>query len=373
MNRDAHYYATLAFCRACGFSKESAHVIAYANQFVDDAKINLIFFEKPESVGEIKHDIVHGKPAFFNMATCHSYFKIETFNYEAMTKNTCAFHFVPGCKGKNFTKKLRCRQESPVIMGILDEALREDDLVKFGVVLHVYVDTFSHQGFSGMLSKVNNIKNCEAKTKVHYSTLEKIQNLLKLITQKNYDKYFDLVMPAYGHGQALNFPDIPYLVWSYEYDTADDFCGHYKRVEVDNKVRYSEAFSKLRGYLEKYLEDHPHYRDTSVNFQNFDLLFAALLYENSEKKREENWRKVMLDQGLFSEDDKEILHYCDCQWLQEAFANFDAKKFHNRVVKDVRLTENFAASHWYKFYQAIKWYKNRFFYHCSLNQLEIPR
>ena len=39
MKIDAHYYALLAFCRACGFDKESACTIAHASQFVDDAKI----------------------------------------------------------------------------------------------------------------------------------------------------------------------------------------------------------------------------------------------------------------------------------------------------------------------------------------------
>ncbi len=42
MKVDAHYYAVLAFCRACGFSKGSVHKVAYASQFVDDAKINHI-------------------------------------------------------------------------------------------------------------------------------------------------------------------------------------------------------------------------------------------------------------------------------------------------------------------------------------------
>jgi len=30
---------------------------------------------------------------------------------------------VPGCKGSNFAKQLRCTEEGPVITGILEEAL----------------------------------------------------------------------------------------------------------------------------------------------------------------------------------------------------------------------------------------------------------
>ena len=177
MNRDAHYYAILAFCRACGFKKNSAHVIAYASQFVDDAKINLIFFNRSSLIFE--HDIVENRPALFNMATCHSYFRIKTFNYEAMVNNTCAFHFVPGCKGENFTKKLRCKEESPVILDLLNDVSLEDDLIKLGIVLHTYADTFSHQGFSGMLSKVNDIKNCKLRNKVYLGLLDRILHIFK--------------------------------------------------------------------------------------------------------------------------------------------------------------------------------------------------
>lgn len=86
MQRDAHYYAILAFCRACGFKKESAQVIAHASQYVDDAKINLMYLHKSSDI--IDHDVIDEKPALFNMATCHSYFRIDTFNYESMIDNT---------------------------------------------------------------------------------------------------------------------------------------------------------------------------------------------------------------------------------------------------------------------------------------------
>jgi hypothetical protein len=42
MKIDAHYYAVLGFCRACGFGKASAYDIAYASQFVDDADSPLL-------------------------------------------------------------------------------------------------------------------------------------------------------------------------------------------------------------------------------------------------------------------------------------------------------------------------------------------
>lgn len=42
MKKDAHYFALLALARSVGIEKETAHKIAYASQFVDDARVNKI-------------------------------------------------------------------------------------------------------------------------------------------------------------------------------------------------------------------------------------------------------------------------------------------------------------------------------------------
>ena len=57
MKIDAHYYAVLGFCRACGFNRESACTIAYASQFVDDAKINHVVIEGDIPEG-VKYDTI---------------------------------------------------------------------------------------------------------------------------------------------------------------------------------------------------------------------------------------------------------------------------------------------------------------------------
>lgn len=370
MKRDAHYYAILAFSRACGFKKESAQLLAYASQFVDDAKINLMFIKNLKD--KIEQDQVGNRPAFFNMATCHSYFRMKTFNYEAMVNNTSAFHFVPGCNGENFTKRLRCKEETPVVLDLLNDALKQDDLVRLGIVLHTYVDTFSHQGFSGMLSKVNRIKNCEPQTKVYLGLPDKAVNLFKQLSRKKFEKYFDGIAPAYGHSQAMDFPDIPYLVWAYEYDYSNEFNGTYKRVEISNKERYIRAFQGIRKHLENYLGKHSQYLDRKLTFRNFEILMDTLVYEGTDKERVKNWQRILVKQGLFSKKDKALLIYDDNQWLREAFRNFDPKVFDRRKVEGVQLADNFVNSNWYRFYLSVKWYKKKFFEYCLKYQLYIP-
>lgn len=371
MKRDLHYYALLAFCRSCGFDKNSSRIIAYASQFVDDAKINLITINNPKP--GIDFDMINGKPALFNMATCHAYFRIKNFNYEAMVNNTCAFHFVPGCEGNSFTKKLRCKEESPVIMDILSQALHDHDLIKLGMVLHAYADTFSHQGFSGLLSKVNDIDKCEAYNEVYLGPADLILYFLKQVFADRFDEIFDRIVPAYGHGQALSLPDLPYLIWSYEYDYSEKFHGAYRATAIDNRERYQRAFLNIKGYLGHYLTLHPQYADPQFRFVDGNILFERLIQKGSDDKREKAWIDMMIEQGIFEEKDIQTIIYCENDWLTAAFTNFDVRTFNNRHVSDGQITENFEETHWYHFCQAVKWYKESFFESCREHALFIPK
>lgn len=369
MKREIHYYAILALCRACGFTKKSAQIIAYASQFVDDAKINLMYIHNPNHY--VEHDILHQRPVFFNMATCHTYYRIKTFNYEDMVNNTCAFHFVPGCEGENFTKKLRCKEASPVILELVNDALLEDDLIKLGIVLHVYADSFSHQGFSGILSMVNDIQNCKAQTELYLNFFDNTLLLFKQFRPKEYEKLFDGLIPAYGHGQATDFPDIPYLKWSYAYDKSEKFNGSYQVTMIDNRERYLRALYSIKSYLENYLIKHPQYLDPTIEFKDFELFTNVLLMTASDRKREVNWVSFILKQGFYHFDDLEFIIYSDKTWLQEAFSNYNLK-YNNRIVEEVQLADDFITSNWYHFYLAVKWYKKMFFQYCNKYQLFFP-
>jgi len=373
MKKDAHYYAVLAFSRACGFKKDCARDIAFASQYVDDAKINHIIIDGPIP-NDIQHDKIDDQPSFFNMATCHSYTRVKTFNYSAMINNTSAFHFVPGCKGQSLTKKLRCRQESPVIVKILEDALKQDDLIRLGLTLHPFADTFSHQGFSGLLSKVNDIKNIKSRSKIPLSISQGILKVATFFYSKDgFDRRVDSVMPAYGHGQAMEYPDLPYEKWSYEYDYSDEFSSSYKSSGfIDNRVRFRNAFEKIKGYLNQYLVNYPQYSSPNVNFNNFEILFDALLIEEPDHERIKNWKKTLIYAGLFDKNDPQLV-YDEYMWLEDAFDNFKKEKFNRRKVTGVHLAENFINSNWYKFYQTVKWYKDKFFQYCSDNGLDICR
>jgi hypothetical protein len=371
MKIDAHYYAVLAFARAIGFNRKSARTIAYASQFVDDAKINHVVIE-----GHIPHDVqyntIEGKPSFFNIATCHSYTRIKTFNYSAMINNTAAFHFVPGCNGNHFVKQLRCTEEGPVITGILREALVDDDLVKLGVVLHAYADTFSHQGFSGLLSKVNDIEQVQILNDSGI-VVDKFKFILKWLKDA-VSEQFDLLIPAYGHGQAMVYPDLPYLVWQYAYDYTDEFSMALKSSgTIDNRERFKRAFQGISKCLTLYLRDNDQYRGKDTHLDSLHALFDALLIKKMDGGRIRNWQKVLVGQGLLDPDDHDSLEYDAGRWMDDAFTNFDGKMFDHRKVEGAKLASNFPQSNWYRYYRAVKWYKERLFHYCEKNSLEICR
>ena len=369
MKIDAHYYAVLAFCRAIGFNRESAVTIACASQFVDDARINHVVIEGDIPEG-VLYDTIEGKPSFFNMATCHSYTRIKTFNYDAMISNTSAFHFVPGCGGNHFVKQLRCVEEGPVISGILKEALLTDDLVKLGMVLHAWADTFSHQGFSGLLSKVNDIEQVRILNGSGI-VMDKFKFIFKWLKDAAFEQ-LDLLIPAYGHGQAMVYPDLPYLIWRYEYDYTDEFSRGLKSSgTIDNRDRFKRAFQGMSRHLTLYLREHEQYRGKETRLDCLQALFDALLIRKQDGGRIRNWRNVLVAQGLFSSDDHEALDYDPLGWLKQAFSDFDPKKYDQRTVNGAKLRPDFGQSNWYRYYRAVKWYKERFFDHCEKQGLMI--
>ena len=373
MKKDAHYYALLAMARSVGIEKETAHKIAYASQFVDDAKVNKITLaaDNPSDLlSELGDEIL-------NAATCHSYSDLSTYNYSSMTANTSAFHFVPGCEGRNFPKKMRCKKDSKIIKSIVEEAVNSTGPIKLGITLHAYADTFSHQGFSGIASKVNDVEGVRENNQIYISNLQLLKEkrwkeIGTRITTFLSELIKDRVVPAYGHGQVYSYPDIPYLEWRYEYDATDNFSSQYQVSRVKNTERFIEALKKIKDILQKFLENNDQYRDDSVVEVDYEEFYSILTARKVEEERIADWKDFTLTKGLLSSSDQNIIEYDHNIWLKEAFKDFINCDFERRIVNDVHLADDFLQSNWYKYYQGIQWYKQLFFKAAEKNGLSIP-
>lgn len=373
MKIDAHYYAVLAFSLAAGINKKTAHKIAYASQFVDDAKINYLIVANDKNF-KLTFDEVQGKKCFYDMASCHSYEKMKTFNFNSMIGNTAAFHFPPGCEGETFERKLVCKEDNKAINEILTKAVNDSDPIKLGLVLHAYADTFSHQGFSGLLSAVNDIDIISEGDvyKVYHSFLGNIWRLFSTKIKSYFaNKLSDYVLPAYGHGQAFIYPDVPFLEWKFDYDFCDRFSGEKQTMIAKNKERFTRAFKKIETHLASFAKNNPDLCEKDFKAIDKTHLFEALLFRGNDKKRIKNWKRTMLKLGLLEENSSELF-YEENLWLKEAFSNFNKKKFDKRTVADVHLHKDFENSSWYNFYRAVHWYKDEFYSICKAHGLEIP-
>ena len=386
MKLDAHYYAILAFAVSCGFKKESALTLAYASQFVDDAKINQVSISGPT------HDIpldLESPPSLVNMSTCHSYCHLKTFNHAAMINNTCAFHFIPGCNGDGFTWKMVCEPEGPILKKIMDAALQENDLIKFGIVLHAWADSYSHNGFSGLLSKSNDIDHLFAKQKPHLSKETIFPRFILWLKRRffngTFDNILDRLIPPYGHAQALSYPDEPFIEkWSYTYDDDDIFYRNHKPPVRNNVELYRTAFQSITNLLKKFLINHPDHRndvDDAVKSPD-EKLYNTLFTKKSCKEREKEWLRVIGNMKPFKGFDLKSIKYDDTKWVREAFENFETdnllfieksllrtKKSVKRIVIGAKLKQNFKNSNWYRYHLGVRWYKELFHEYCHDHEL----
>jgi len=103
------------------------------------------------------------------------------------------------------------------------------------------------------------------------------------------------------------------------------------------------------------------------------VLFNTLVKEGSTNARISEWEKVLIEQKLFCITDTDIISYKEDLWLEKAFRNYQRDKFRNRKVEGVEINTDFEDSNWYKYYKAVKWYKEQFFKYSKEHLLEIPR
>jgi len=156
MQKDMHYCGTYAMAIAAGIPKHDAAVIAYAAQFVDDSTR---YDSGIHSDGGLLFGITtahHPHQSLIRLPTDH------LSGLEEQRKIWIPFHFFPGGKGNTFHEKILCVKDGDIVQEMLANHLavcrqKAYALELMGICAHVYADTFSHYGFSGMTSPCNEI------------------------------------------------------------------------------------------------------------------------------------------------------------------------------------------------------------------------
>jgi hypothetical protein len=367
MEKSCHYYAVLALGLLSGLKPETARTIAYASQYVDDAKVNKITFSRRYAdrlfIQHGRRSVVH------NIATAHAYFKIDTFNWQSMTNNTSVFHFFPAGRGETFTEQMLCHHDPALLRTLVGEvaAATPFDPVRLGMLLHVYADTFSHRGFAGILCLENDVKYLQ--TRAGRNFLSHLGRRLKRFFLHLMNKLFKYLIPAYGHGKALKYPDTPFLKWSYIYDRTDTLKSPKETGEIDNTTRYREAFRAIARVLGS-IKDRNAYTGAVRRVSGEDLRgFYAIMFKNESFRRKiRKWRRFIgrLDRSCAGA-------YDQYEWLKEAVENFDKRMASRRVMWGIRLVPDYQKTPWFLFIQSVSWYKAEIFRRLTAAGLTIPR
>jgi hypothetical protein len=262
MQIDGHHTATYVAARVAGFPFDEAEKIAYAAQYVDDAtNSGVIQFAQSDSL-------------YSRIASAHKMIDYSNFIDVANHLAWIPFHFLPGngllpageSPEGGEIEKLICRPDSYVARDMLRSAIRDRNtprgLHRLGIAMHVYADTFAHQGFVGSLSAANEARNLtsgdvnldariKAATKKELIVKAKenvaalFQFLWSSITllvkeRKSPLEFIQSFMQKrpVGHAAADVYPDQPYLKWQY-------FDYQNKLVERDNPVIFLHAMEMM--------------------------------------------------------------------------------------------------------------------------------
>lgn len=247
MKVDFHHAVTYVVARHAGFSPEEAATVAYSAAYVDDAtNSGTIRFENGAMYS--RRSSAHRMIDYRNLQ--------EVLNHSVWIP----FHFLPGNGGcaagdhptGSFIQKLVCYPDSPVAHDMLEAACARKDtrsgLYRLGIAMHVLADTWAHQGFTGVIHDINDVSHirCDGED-LDAPILNRWKRWVQWM-QKGWGRlksgFAGEVLPL-GHAAVLDYPDTPFLRWSYR-----SHAGEW--VYCDNVSRFVEAAEGMCRAMQRY-------------------------------------------------------------------------------------------------------------------------
>jgi len=341
MQLDIHYYGTYVLARLAGLKPDVCKTIATASQFVDD-----------------------------NAATCHIEFQdggridaqatahhvsdiIINRDVKDQRQIWVPFHFLPGNEGKTFSERLLCRKNSMIAREMVKHHIgysrQAFGVCLIGITAHIYADTFSHFGFSGVGSRRNKVDNTsfEFNNGLDPDIADYIKGKAKDFFQRygnsggliaNVKSWLaETVSGALGHGAVATYPDRPYLKWSFEYEYPKNM-----RVSRDNPRNFLEGCSALHKMFTQFGKANPIHSDgDALSFSVIKAPIASILkFQGKKEDRIHKWCKAAKN-GEIGPKRFQIPPYTPEVWLKESADMNSSKK-----------SQAALGSNLYRFYQA---------------------
>jgi len=288
-----HYYAIRALAHCAGFDGKEAEIIAYASQYVDDATEHGGFKIKgipPEA------DDQHIAGLFEPVCTAHAGLQyVVGLRTDVQRKVYIPFHFLPPELSRSSRRKFdyRVKAGSPHAHALLDEAIaavkgatsgtpRIRALIKTGIALHTFADTWAHEGFSGRWSAADNdIQDRSVFRSGQWDDLG------------FFERMFMDASPDIGHIEAGVLPDCSELTWRCRHE------GTSKAVARNNTDHFTKAAAAILTALSgkkpnpvcldkvrKCLGDRGKASSRKLWKQQFPRVFDAVDYDRLRWRRE---------------------------------------------------------------------------------------
>lgn len=354
MQIDFHHGVTYVVARLAGFDHQEANIIAYCAQYVDDAtNSGLILFDN--------------SALFSRISSAHKSLDYRNFRKLANYQVWIPFHFLPGNDGLppgkdpegKFINKLICRPNSHVAQAMVTECIKRRDtsysLYRLGITMHVYVDTWAHQGFAGVNHRVNQAKelldeNGELDPQLterlnryfQKNFLEQILDSAERILGSAIGDTFPL-----GHGSVLSHPDKPFLKWGYK-------NGLNQQIERDNPKDFLEAADNMCIWLKRYRLGDP--KGSVSGLPDVDKELIAQMFKTITDKdgevRHEKWL-TSIREGKFSFGQADVTYTPKGKgsWKYEALKT---EKFMDTGKERFPYRPDFLGSNWKLFHDALK-------------------
>jgi hypothetical protein len=244
MNIDFHYGVVYITTRLGGLSSPDAQTVAHACQYIDDATTpGLLRFS--------------GGEQFERFASAHQLFDYENTQDDLNRLVWTPFHFLPAGVGRTLEQRAICRPDSEVARELVRHALArrgaDNALHRLGATLHTYVDTWAHQGFSGIESDYNKVSHLEADDCSREDWLERFERYTGHLIDRLQSDVLTRALPL-GHGAALTYPDLPWAKWHY-------INGKNEAVHRDNLPQFMEAADMACRVVQAWVAKAPDFVD----------------------------------------------------------------------------------------------------------------
>lgn len=345
MQIDIHYYAAYAIARMAGLRPASARTIATASQYVDDATAR---------------DIIHHETGskLAPVVTAHKLLELaENRDVNDQPFVWVPFHFFPANKGTSFAEQLICQKDSPLINELITQYLTLHDrpfaLELLGLVAHVYADTFSHAGFSGISATQNKVDaagitpiNATAPTATYLD--KKLDSFFRMfgfqgglwtdMRRSIISSGAEIASGALGHGAVAVLPDLPYLEWTFQYEHSSE------TIHQNNPMTFLTALEKLHTLFQRFLSVSQGHDDgtSGIDFATKkDRIKDLLFFQNGKAQRSQKWRSAFAKGELGITPGEKIPLYDPAPW--------DKQRTHFPALDKPQKT---AATSIYHFYQA---------------------